>query len=65
FPRLGCRVQPRKGMLVAFPSDHRYEHAAEPTESGRRYALVSWAALRGTARSRTQLPYSAVIVRAG
>ena len=44
FPNFLCKVAPSTGLLVAFPSDHRYLHAAEPVISGERYALVSWAA---------------------
>ena len=48
LPNFLCKVTPRTGMLVAFPSDHRYLHAAEPLISGERFAVVSWA-------SRTKL----------
>ena len=44
FPNFQCKIAPAMGMLVAFPSDHRYLHAAEPIVSGNRYAVVSWAA---------------------
>ena len=44
FPNFQCKITPETGMLVAFPSDHRYLHAAEPIVSGERYAVVSWAA---------------------
>jgi len=63
FTRLGFRLQPASGMLVAFPSDHRYEHAARPTTAGTRVALVSWAAVKGTPRVRKKHPYGAVILR--
>ncbi len=63
FPKLDYEVQPRAGMLIAFPSDHRYEHAARPTTAGTRLALVSWAAVRGTPRVRPRPPYGAVILR--
>jgi hypothetical protein len=53
FPELGYRLRPRRGMLVAFPSDHRYLHAALPVESGTRYVIVSWAAAVGSPRLRT------------
>ena len=43
FPNFLCKITPRTGMLVAFPSDHRYLHAAEPLISGERFAVVSWA----------------------
>jgi len=50
FPDIGLTVQPRTGMLVAFPSDHRYRHAALPVASGTRYVIVSWAAAVGSVR---------------
>lgn len=43
FPNFNFRIAPKRGMLVAFPSDHRYLHAAEPLLSGVRFAVVSWA----------------------
>jgi len=43
FPNFNFRLAPKRGMLVAFPSDHRYLHAAEPLMSGVRFAVVSWA----------------------
>ena len=43
FPNFDFRITPKRGMMVAFPSDHRYLHAAEPLISGTRYAVVSWA----------------------
>jgi len=51
FPNFGLKLQPRKGLLLAFPSDARYVHAARPVTAGVRYALVSWAAARGTLRT--------------
>ena len=50
FEELGLTIQPETGMLVAFPSDHRYAHTALPVESGTRYAIVSWAAAVGAPR---------------
>ena len=44
FPNFDLRIYPTAGMMVAFPSDHRYIHAAEPLISGTRTAIVSWAA---------------------
>lgn len=43
FPNFKFRLKPKTGMMVAFPSDHRYLHAAEPLISGTRFAVVSWA----------------------
>lgn len=42
FPNLNITIAPKRGMLVTFPSDHRFMHAAEPLLSGERYVLVSW-----------------------
>jgi hypothetical protein len=47
-------VQPEAGMLVAFPSDHRYLHEAKNTTVGTRYALVSWAATVDSASAKIQ-----------
>ena len=46
FPNFNLRIRPTAGMMVAFPSDHRYIHAAEPLTSGSRIAIVSWAAAK-------------------
>jgi predicted 2-oxoglutarate/Fe(II)-dependent dioxygenase YbiX len=55
--------KPKLGMLIAFPSDHRYLHAALPTRSGNRHAIMSWGAVIGSTRVRVQLPDAAVFVR--
>lgn len=47
FPNFGLRLYPKPGMLVLFPADHRYVHAARPTQSGQRYTLVCWCAVTG------------------
>ena len=57
FPSLNLRVQPRTGMLVTFPSDHRFLHTAESTLSGTRYALVTWGAIHGIERIADKPPY--------
>lgn len=57
------RIKPTTGMLLAFPSDHRYLHAALPTTSGIRYALVSWAAALGTRRVKERAPYAATFLK--
>ena len=56
FKRLTYSLQPRAGMLVWFPSDMRYEHMAKPVISGRRYAVVSWAAVTGVERVQSEVP---------
>lgn len=50
FPNFALKLAPKRGLLIAFPSDARYVHAARPVTSGIRYALVSWAAVKGGAR---------------
>lgn len=60
FPDHDLRIQPKAGMLVCFPSDHRFIHAAEPTRSGTRYALVTWAAARDVPRVQ-EWPTTSVI----
>ncbi len=50
FPNFGLSLQPKKGLMIAFPSEARYLHAARPVTSGVRYALVSWAAVKGGER---------------
>jgi hypothetical protein len=52
FTRQRYKIKPKTGMLVAFPSDHRYMHAALPVASGVRYVIVSWAAIMGSKRVR-------------
>ncbi len=56
FPDHQRKIAPRTGLLVAFPSHHGYRHAAEPTMSGVRYVMVSWAAVRGSPRVRAKAP---------
>lgn len=46
FPNFNFKLKPKKGMLLCFPSDHRYIHKAEKTTSGKRYVIVSWAAFK-------------------
>jgi predicted 2-oxoglutarate/Fe(II)-dependent dioxygenase YbiX len=47
FRNFDLRLTPRPGMLVAFPSDHRFLHEAEPLLSGTRYVVVAWGAAKG------------------
>lgn len=56
FPALNLRIHPQPGMLVLFPSDHRFRHSAEETLSGRRYAMVTWAARKGSVRVMNGTP---------
>ena len=50
FPNFGLKLKPQRGLLIAFPSDGRYLHAARPVTAGLRYALVSWASVKGSQR---------------
>ena len=54
FPNFNLRIQPTRGMLITFPSDHRFVHAAEPLISGQRYVLVSWGLDAATPRLASQ-----------
>lgn len=56
------KIKPKTGMLVGFPSDRRYLHAAEPTISGKRYVMVSWGAILGTPRVKDVKPYASVML---
>jgi len=56
FQNFDVRIKPRRGMLIAFPSDHRYLHAAEPLISGERYVAVCWATVKGSARVHSTWP---------
>lgn len=47
FPNFDFKLNPRSGLLVAFPSDHRYLHGAMPVLFGHRHAIVSWSAVAG------------------
>jgi len=50
FPHLNLRLHPREGLIVVFPSDHRFLHSAEETLTGKRYAMVTWGARYGSER---------------
>ena len=52
FPAQKLKVQPKPGLLVAFPSTAKYLHAAEVTHSGQRLAIASWATVKGSPRVR-------------
>lgn len=42
FPRLDLTIAPKPGLLVAFPSDHRFVHLVPKLLSGKRYSLPVW-----------------------
>ena len=65
FENFGLRLAPTAGMLVAFPSDHRFVHSARPTEAGERLVLVCWCAAKGSERVGQGPPEGATILDAG
>lgn len=62
FSNFGFSMRPRQGMLLAFPSDHRYMHAARPVIAGTRYVLVTWSAAKGSPRVHAQAPPRATLL---
>lgn len=42
FDSQGMEIKPRAGLLVVFPSSHRYPHRVNPVSSGKRYAMGIW-----------------------
>lgn len=60
FTRFNCRFKPNVGDVLLFPSDHRYEHCAHVVESGIRYAIVSWASIRGVRKVLPNPPDHAI-----
>jgi hypothetical protein len=63
FTAFNYKIKPKAGMLIGFPSDHRYLHAALPTLSGTRYVIVSWGAILGSKRVHEKAPYASVLLR--
>lgn len=64
FVNFEYALRPLPGLLVTFPSDERYSHAAMPTTSGVRYAIVSWAYAHGRPRVRAQPPENSIALEA-
>ncbi len=60
FPNFGLRLAPSAGMLVVFPSDHRFVHCAEPLKHGERVVLVSWCASKDSPRVAGDPPAGAM-----
>ncbi|GJL93919.1 MAG: hypothetical protein DHS20C05_03240 [Hyphococcus sp.] len=56
FKYLNYRIAPLQGLLVAFPSDWRYAHAALPVKRGKKHSIVSFAAAKETPRLDKPLP---------
>lgn len=46
FPRQQLKLKPKPGMLVLFPSNFCFPHAALPPKNGTRFALVTWYTVR-------------------
>jgi predicted 2-oxoglutarate/Fe(II)-dependent dioxygenase YbiX len=62
FYKFNYQIRPRAGAVVLFPSDHRYLHQAEKVIKGVRYAIVSWASVRGMPKIAAQPPQSAIMI---
>lgn len=62
FHKFRYQIRPRPGMAVIFPSDHRYLHAAEVVRKGVRYAIVSWASVKGIPKVAAMPPAPAIMV---
>lgn len=62
FEKFNYRLRPRAGMAVVFPSDSRYLHTAQSVDSGVRYAVVSWAAVKGVRKISPIPPEPAIRV---
>lgn len=62
FYRLNYQIRPRAGAVVLFPSDHRFLHQAETVKKGVRYAIVSWASVKGIEKVAQQPQECAIFV---
>ena len=62
FEKFNFRLRPKAGMAVLFPSDNRYLHEAQTITAGHRYAIVSWAAVRGVSKLSNKPPEGAISV---
>lgn len=60
FTYFNYSIVPRPGLLVVFPSDIRYTHAAEQVHSGVRHAIVSWASVWGVPKLYPEPPERAI-----
>lgn len=60
FYKFNYQIRPRAGAAVLFPSDHRYLHQAEKVTKGVRYAIVSWASVRGVKKIADKPPLPAI-----
>ena len=48
FPDLDIVIVPKPGLLVGFPSNHKFVHAVPKVLSGKRYSLPVWFTLNPT-----------------
>jgi len=55
-------IRPRAASAALFPSDHRYLHQAHAVKKGVRYAMVSWASVKGVPKISPTPPINAVFV---
>ncbi len=62
FPNFGMKLPPKRGLLIVFPSDGRYVHAARPVTSGVRHVIVSWAATKNAALHGRKPPPGAIVL---
>lgn len=62
FPNFGMKLPPKRGLLIVFPSDGRYVHAARPVTSGLRHVVVSWAATKNAALRGRKPPPGAIVL---
>ena len=62
FNNFNFKIAPKAGLLVSFPSDHRYLHVAKQITSGQRNVLVSWACAKGTERVQDAPAKTAVFI---
>lgn len=60
FEKFNYHLKPKAGMAVLFPSDNRYLHEAQTITKGTRYAIVSWAAVKGVSKVRKTPPEGAI-----
>ncbi len=60
FPVFNWNYRPRAGDLLFFPSDARFQHEAQAVTRGRRYALVSWMAVKNAPRVNEGIPRGAI-----
>jgi predicted 2-oxoglutarate/Fe(II)-dependent dioxygenase YbiX len=42
FEGLGLTIRPKRGLMVAFPSDAEHVHEVKPVRTGVRYTLAIW-----------------------